>query len=117
MACTTAGSASYINVGGGIELVDNSTCSIRTLSAVGSVALLSSANIITLSGGYTGGATNYTNIGGGAQLIDNNTSSIRTISATGSLIVLSGTDVLTLSAGSSTSTSSIPDMRFIWLFN
>jgi hypothetical protein len=125
------------NTGNGVQLVDNTLGKIRTLSAVGSVSILSGTDVITISG--SGGAID--NIGTGTALGVQGTNQFRTLSAVGSLILLSGTDVITLSAGGGgggggggfgepvqvydingniVEVGSIvprdPDPRFLWLF-
>jgi hypothetical protein len=126
----------YTNTGGGVEILNPSTVNLKTLSAAGSVSLLSSTDVITISG--SGGAV--ANIGAGTALGVQGTNQFRTLSAVGSLVLLSGTDVITLSAGGGggggggfgepvqvydingnivevgSTVPRDPDPRFLWLF-
>jgi hypothetical protein len=127
----------YSNTGGGVEILNPSTVNLKTLSAAGSVSLLSGTDVITISG--SGGAV--ANIGAGTQIGVEGTNQFRTLSAVGSLVLLSSADVLTLSAGGGgggggggfgeavqvydingniVEVGSIvprdPDPRFLWLF-
>jgi hypothetical protein len=126
----------YANTGDGVELLKPSTVTVRTLSAVGPISLLSGTDVITISG--SGGAVD--NIGAGTALGVQGTNQFRTLSAVGSLVLLSGTDVITLSAGGGggggggfgepvqvydingnivevgSTVPRDPDPRFLWLF-
>lgn len=117
------GGTTYNNIGAGVQLIDNSTASIRTLSAGTNVTLVSSASTVRFDVDLTGGGgvtyevydingiivevgrgqvgatgtTNISAIGNANKLTDTGGAYFRSLSAGNGVTILSAFDTLTIS--------------------